>query len=87
MEVTFGMEVHRNDKHQPYSSLLWLLVAKVTKRYFNNSFVLSPIEFIFDVEVHKDDKHQPIPCYYGNSVVMAVRVKPGNKQHLRLLSA
>ena len=23
-----------------------------------------------------------IPCCYGNSVVMAARVKPGNKQHL-----
>ena len=22
-----------------------------------------------------------IPCYYGNSVVMAARVEPGNKQH------
>ena len=23
-----------------------------------------------------------IPCCYGNSVVMAAKVKPGNKQHL-----
>ena len=35
------------------------LVALVTKRYIDNSFVLSPIEFIFDMEVPKDDKHQP----------------------------
>ena len=27
------------------------LVAMVTKRYLNNSLVLSPIEFIFDMEV------------------------------------
>ena len=35
------------------------LVAMVTKRYLNNSFVLSPTEFIFDMEVLKDNKHQP----------------------------
>ena len=28
-----------------------------------------------------------IPCYCGNSVVMATRVKFGNKQHSGLLSA
>ena len=28
-----------------------------------------------------------IPCYYGNSVVLAARVKHGNKQHPGLLSA
>ena len=33
------------------------LVAIVTKRYLNTSFVLSLIEFIFDMEVPKDDKH------------------------------
>ena len=27
-----------------------------------------------------------MPCYYGNSVVMATRVKPGNKQQPKLLS-
>ena len=28
-----------------------------------------------------------IPCYHGNIVVLAARVKPVNKQHPRLLSA
>ena len=31
------------------------LIAMVTKRYLNNSF----IGFIFDMEVPQDDKHQP----------------------------
>ena len=34
------------------------LVAMVIKRYVNNSFVLSPTEFILDKEVPEDDKHQ-----------------------------
>ena len=37
------------------------LVVMVTKRYLNNSFVSSPIEFIFDMKVPKDDKHQLHP--------------------------
>ena len=35
------------------------LVAMVTKIYLNNSFVLSPFEFICNMEVPKDNKYQP----------------------------
>ena len=35
------------------------LVSMAKKRYLNNSFVLSPIEFIFVIEVPKENKHQP----------------------------
>ena len=59
------------------------LVAMATKRYLNNSFVVSPIEFIFDMGIFRTISH--IPFYYSNSVVMANRVKPGNKQHPGLL--
>ena len=51
------MEVHRDDRHQPHC--YGYLVAMVTKRYLNNTFVLSPIEFVFDMDFPKDDKHQP----------------------------
>ena len=63
------------------------LVAMITKRYLNNSFVLSPIEFIFERRFLRTISISHIPCYYGKLVVMAARVKPGNKQHPGLLSA
>ena len=88
IEVTFDMKVPRDDKHQPYVPYCYgYLVAMATKIFLNNSFILSPVGFIFDMEVPQDDKHQPHTCYFGNSVVLAARVNPGNKQHTGLLSA
>ena len=72
--------------HIPYCYCY--LVAMVTKRYLNNSFVLSSTGFIFDIwRFLRMISTSHIPCYYGNSVFMAARVKPGSKQHPELLSA
>ena len=50
------MKVDRDDRYQPFTSLVWLLSCHGN---LNNSFVLTPIEFIFDMEVLEDNKHQP----------------------------
>ena len=39
------------------------LVAMVNKRYFNNSFVVSPFEFIYNMEVPQDNKYQPLALF------------------------
>ena len=61
-------------------------VAMVTKRYLNNSFVLSPIGSIFDMEVFRMISISHIPCHHGNSVFLEAKEKPGNKQHPGSLS-
>ena len=49
--------------HRPYC--YGYLVAIVTKRLLNNSFISSPIGFIFDLEDPWDDKHQPHTLLLG----------------------
>ena len=51
IEATFGIKVPLDDKHQPYTLLLWLLSCHGNQRFLNNSFILSPIGFIFDMDV------------------------------------
>ena len=45
------------------------------------SFILSPIGSYLIWMFSKMLSISHIPCCYGNSVVIAARAKPGNKQH------
>ena len=63
------MEVRRDNRHQPHTSLLWKLGCHGNQiEYINNLFVLSRIEFIFGIEVGINH----IPSCSGNLATFLV---------------
>ena len=73
IEFVFSMEVPRDDRHQPHSSLLLELSSHDGQsEILKTVFVLICTEFIFGMEVPLDNRHQPHTSllwylsYHGN---------------------